>query len=212
MPTYYMATSTERSVLETNAPTSSAIRAALLTVQVPGGSWVGPSPRITRRFETGALRANLTTFAWPFAVPAPLDAAGLAAAQQAFATSLGQQSSDWDSVIITPFSPAVNGSLDDWNSGQLSVTQTTDQFPELGGRLAPNENPVGPNVPGVTTLPTVGQGINTQVQQATGGLSVSTLLWVGAGGLALYLAWPLIMEARASGYGRAARRQKRSAR
>jgi len=197
----YVASSVERSVIQNNAPTSAAITTALQVVPFNDTGWVGPAPRVTRSYQSLALSANLTHLAWVFQLDAPSDQAMADAAASAMVpaiqSALATTSSDWDPVTVMPFNEAVNGPLSWWQSGQDAASPTQDAWPELGGRLAANENPLGPNTAS-TTLPTLGQGFGQQLQ-ASGLVPVlTTLAWVAAGGIVLYLTWPLLTGLRRS--------------
>lgn len=222
---YYVMSSIERSVVQTNAPGADKITEALqsaatntllrqaLNLLRGGPDWVGPMPRITRRYSLGALRGNLTTVAWVFSFdsdqmsPQQFDAAAQAAKayfDQALATT-----GNWDPVAITRWSEPANGPLSWWRSGQASVTMTRDAFPELGGRLAANENPIGPDTP-ESTLPTVGQGVGQQTGAAGAQGAADLLKTLGVlavGGVALYLALPYLNRARGGSERRRNRRR-----
>lgn len=215
---YYVLSTTERSILEANAPTADAIEQAMRSAVTGsvlwqaqhlangGPDWVGPAPRITRTAVAGERFA--TRVAWPFSydsAASQADKDGLAAQ---FGARVQQQlaglSSDWDTPVVRPYSVAFNGPVAWWASGQGAVTMTRDAFPTLGGRLAHNENPIGPDTAG-SVVPTVGQGIGQQASDAGAGAAtdlLKTLGYVVLGGAVLYLAWPVLTGARRAASGR----------
>jgi hypothetical protein len=199
-------------VVEACAPTSDQIITAINTAFPPSSStWIGPQPRITRTANVGQRFA--TTVTWVFYLPdgTPNPAATAATVGQALANTLGTisncgVSSNWDTPTVTAYDPALNGDLSTfWQSGTAAATMTRDSFPTMGGRLAANENAMGPNTPS-TTLPTIGQGINQQGQNVLSGgpnspiqqttSLLTTVAWVALGGVALYLLWPVLSGLR----------------
>lgn len=206
MSFYYVMTTTETSVLQGNAPTYNAIVNALQALQINGGEWLGPGPRVVRSFSVG-LSGNITNVTWAFALDAPYDQAGADSAAQVVGAqaqiALLAVSSDFSTVAVTPLDPTLNGTADWWSSGQAAATQTRDNFPELGARLSAGENPVGPDT-SATTLPTLGGGIGDLLNKAappgSAGAQVlsflTTAMYFAAGGVALYFLWPVLTGAR----------------
>lgn len=191
-------------VLQFPMPSYTEITAALQTVRPHGGAWVGPSPRVVRTAPVGSF---ITSVAQPFTVDD--DGQGDVTANQwatLFGTdcliALSHVSSSFGAPAVARFNPAANGAIADWQNGTLAATMTRDDWPTLGGRLAVNENEVGPNTP-ANTLPTVGTGITQQVAAASPGLGkLGTVLWiaggVAAGAFALWVGWPWIEGARSA--------------
>ena len=225
MPFYYVLSSTESSILEVDAPAAAAIRTALAGVAFTNAEWVGPAARITRRTVVGALHGFLTTVAWVLQVDGPLTQAGADAAALANANlvvpALAGLSSDWSTLAVTPYAPAVNGPLDWWQSGQASVTVTQDDFLTGAQRASvPDDNPVGPNSSAATppaqtqAIEATGAAVGTAVgsvaaplEQAT--TNVLTLVAVGAAVVAVVVFWPeltaLLGRLRAGSTARARR-------
>lgn len=147
----------ERSAFYVNAPTASAIEAALRGAATDGGGWVGAHARVTRTSTPGERFA--TRVAWVYAWPAsqfpeatPAMVSGL---RQRCAAALDALSFGWQGVSVVPYSAAVHGSVAWWTSGQSAITRSRDEFPELAGRTGPADNPIGPTTP-ETHPPTVG--------------------------------------------------------
>lgn len=145
-------TATETTRVEGNAPTADEIAQALERARLPGredlrGTWIGPSPRVTRQAIAPRFA---TTFAWPYAWPsrgpwapgAPLRELSVAL-RESVARELGEIGS-WGDVRVMPWSPAVHGEIAAWESGEMSRTRTRDAFPTGAGRLDATENPIGP--------------------------------------------------------------------
>lgn len=138
---YVMLEAEERSILQPGAPSTPQIVAALQAVDLRGGAWVAPTPRITRRFETLALGANVTTVAALASIPDTMTDEQLRAQVEASFSALSP--GNWI-VLIAAYAPAVNGAVTWWQGGQASITRTQNDWPEFAGRLDANENPVGP--------------------------------------------------------------------
>lgn len=104
---------------------------------------------------------------------------------------------NWSQVGLTPFKPAVNGTLQSWEDGSASITQTATNDPST---LAIVENPVGPTTP-ATHPGSIGQNlaneldpIGRSVEKLT---SLLTVVGVIGGGVALlYFAWPVLSSVR----------------
>lgn len=150
----------ERSVWQGNAPDAPTIRAAfdaaLRSILGAGDrdtGWLAPSPRIVRSYDTGALRANVTS---AVDVAMVLDAAAATVLRQALERTLAESGS-W-TVAVNDYNAAINGARDWWQSGQASRTRTQDAFPELGGRFDAAENPIGPDARDVRNS-TVTEGV-----------------------------------------------------
>ncbi len=190
---------------------------------------MGPGPRVVRILSFSGL-SNLTNVTWAFSLDAPYDQAGAdAAAQsvglQAWNALLGV-SSDFAQPAITQFNPSVNGTIDWWIHGDAAATQTRDEFPGIGAMLTASQNPTGPDTL-QTTVPTLGRAIGQQVGQAAAGVGegagqpasavasfLTTAAYFAIGGVALYLAWPLLMGVRgatSAATNRAASRRSRRA-
>lgn len=189
----YAVTAVERAPQDYLGASADAIRSALVAVQVPRGRWVGPAPRITRRINTGsAFEAWITQVTWLMDVDEVTFAPGLRAniAEQV-ASQLAHVSAAWTAPEVTTYSEALNGPLAWWRSGDAARTRTALAFPTLGGRLDPDENPIGPD--SRSTRPsTVGEGVNDWVNRASGGFSIGGLLLIGGGLLALLYFGPAL--------------------
>ena len=140
-PAYFVVSTEEDSVLQTNAPTSQQIEAAfaaamsaVTTALVSGPnalgftninplagvnasvSWVGPQTRIVRSFVTGALSANVTKATNIAAVTAP-DAATAQQVVQVLAAQLNTQLNNvgsWQAAGVAPYNQPTNGDLAWW--------------------------------------------------------------------------------------------------
>lgn len=129
-----------------------ALRAVRPGGPTPVGQWEGPRARVTRAAELGAWRGWVTHVAWPYtfavddAVLArdPTLAAELARRLREEAdAALATVSTSFEPSTVAPYAAAVNGPIEAWRDGRLSVTQTRDAFPTGAGRLDASENPVG---------------------------------------------------------------------
>jgi hypothetical protein len=138
---YVMLEAEERSILQPGAPSTAQIVAALQSVDLQGGVWVAPTPRITRRMESLALGANVTTVAALASIPDSLSDTALYTQVMGAFEALAP--GNWI-TIVAAYAPAVNGTLEWWQSGQASISRTQTDWPEFAGRLDANENPVGP--------------------------------------------------------------------
>lgn len=183
----------ERSVWQGNAPSRADINAAFdAAMQSVRGAadtetrWVGPmGARIVRSYDTGALAANVTSAANVAQVPSADVATRLRQALEARLAAVG----NW-TVAAADYSPAVNGSLDFWTTGQYSITRTGDAFPELGGRFDAAQNPVGPDSRD-TRNSTIGEGLGDVARQVGAGaqraaLSIGAVALIALGGWAAY--------------------------
>lgn len=124
------------------------------------GYWVGVAPRITRRPQTGYFE---TTVAWLYAwddtaytrqnwaalkerirsaVQDGLDE--LSYAESPLVESPLAGATGWVSLQMPDYSPAINGPVTWWQSGEAARTRTRDEAPTGFGRLDVPENPVGP--------------------------------------------------------------------
>ena len=153
MPTFVIE-STERSIIESNAPAAASITTAMQSVNLGGGNWggwVGPSPRITRR--AAIADAFYTTVAWLYQWPdgdwytqhgdymrqtLVSDVTG----------ALASLSSDWTAPTLVPYTEAAHGTLLWWQSGAASQTSTRDVFPTGTMRLDPADGPDSPTQSG----------------------------------------------------------------
>lgn len=158
---------------------------------------VGPTPRIVRSTSVGSPTAGFHTDAAELIeLNASSDATpdAIQAAYQAVADTMTQQlqmsDSSWQYGMVTPWDAATNGSIAWWDCTAgaspedcASVTMTRDGILQGSGRLNPDENPVGPISVRPGVLPSL----------ADSGL-LSWLLLVG-GAVALYVFWPLVMQA-----------------
>lgn len=236
MPQYILAAQ-EASILEASAPTAAQIEAAFRRVTLDAtSSWVGPHPRVTRVIATGSLRAWITRAAWVLNVGDGQhllqdfrDVIGgrpgtqvtpevyAQAIADAVSSALQAQSTDWTPVAIAPYAPAVNGSLTTfWGNGQASVARTRDAFPTMGGRLDPDDNPVGPNTPD-SRPSTVGEGLGGLIPGGPQGVApltdlLKTVAVVAVIGSVMYLAWPVLLSVRNRSDVRGARRTRDAAR
>ena len=193
----------ERSVFSPNAPTALEIERALAPLATDGGSWLGPHARITRGAPMGERFPTRVAwvYAWPVSVAADLERAPVAALQARVVAALDNIARGWQGVRVTPYAPAVNGSLEWWSSGTAANTQTRHTFPTGAGRLAPDENPIGPTTP-ETHVPTPGEILSGA---GAGASDVFTpLAWcIGLGSL-VYFGAPLLSMFRTRRRSRAA--------
>jgi len=211
MTSYYVLEARETSHWAGGTPSEADIIVALnrtsLTGRTPSqvAQWVG-QPRITRVHDL--FQPYFTDVVAVIRVAAGLDE-GLSNAR-ATAANLKQQLdaistlSDWSDVGIVPFLEAANGPLRSWLSGEMARTQTAGINPPP---WSSSENPTGPTTPD-TTPPTLWDaatgGRGGPIQQATNLLT--TLGWVAAGGIGLYLLWPTLTRSRAQSYRRSTAR------
>lgn len=126
-----------------------------------GGSWVS-RVRVTRTGGLSSLGGGRTTAAAIYEFPNAYNQNALETALRNLHGSVdGMLNADtsaghgqWGNVVITPFNPSVNGPISWWQCANMndcaSNTSTKDQSPAL--QNAPYENPVGPTVPGVTSV------------------------------------------------------------
>lgn len=153
----YIVTATESSVTQPGAPTSQQVQAALV-LPARAGRWLGPAPRVTRRNDIGEGRF-LTTFAWPIDIRAENE---IEYNRAAIGSGLAEESPDWSSVTITPYSDLLNGPESFWTSGDANRTRTRDDWSFVLDRTNPPENPVGPADPAVRN-PTLGEHVGAGV-------------------------------------------------
>lgn len=162
MSFYVTVSATESTILEWDRPRALSIQTALIGIPFTNGiSWVGPSPRITRRTVIGSFYGFLTIFTWVLELPGPYSPQGaLIAGRQTGALvqqALRSTSRDWSVPTISAYSEAINGPLSWWRSGEAAVTRTRDDFLSEGlQHLQTNDNPVGPNTP-LARPPTQGE-------------------------------------------------------
>ena len=176
--------SEELSRMDWNTPSAADINAAVRRVNMGGGNWgawVGPSPRITRTAPVGT--GFITHVAAVYSIPdnAWTQQHGAyirARLVEAVTASLRQVSNDFSQATLSPFAVAINGPLSWWTSGQAAVTQTRDEFPLIGGRLDPNENPIGPT--SAATHPGTASDALSHAASAVGGRILWPLAAIGA--------------------------------
>lgn len=143
MPGSLVAYAEERSQLESSAPTAAAITEALRRVTFSPGAWLGPAPRVTRVARIGVGFLTRAAWVWQWTT-AHTDDAVANVLQDWCRQELGAMpGAAWTNSVYR-FTPALNGTLEWWSSGQAAVTHTRDEFPVLAGRLDAEENPVGP--------------------------------------------------------------------
>lgn len=181
----------ERSVWQGNAPDAPTIRAAfdramenILGAGDRDTGWLSENERIVRFYETGALRANITS---AVNVAVVLDAAAATLLRQSLERVL-LDSGTW-TVAVTDYNPVVNGAREWWSTGAASRTRTQDTFPELGGRFDAAENPIGPDARDVRNS-TVSEGVTEAagaVARAAGAGALS-LGVIAAGAIAVWAA------------------------
>lgn len=177
----------ERSIVNANAPTSLEIANALRGVARDGGQWIGPTPRVTRRLNPGEMRGAVTHAAWVMGWPDngtdPVTDGRVQRLRTAVQAALDDVAMGWQPVEVIPYSVALHGPLSWWNSGEAAITQTQDQWPELGGRFDAAENPIGPTT--ALTHPTT---VRDQAARATSGLGeiLTPLVIVASLGLGVY--------------------------
>lgn len=206
-----------RSSTQADAPSAPAIQGALQAILglqdnscgiTVGGSWVG-SPRITRIAIANPFQAGrITRFAALFQYPD--GGASDADIQHCIKTLADFQlpllGPNWQASVILPYDPNTNGSLDWWSSGQAAATHTQNTFDlnqQLGG-TSTIENPTGPQTAAnPANLNPFGSGLNPLANPTgpggIGGDTTSTLtslLYIGIAGVALYFLWPGLVAAR----------------
>lgn len=192
----------ERSFLYATAPSAQEITTQLGRArQSPTlGAWVGPGPRITRASPIGGRFA--TKISWLWALPEGMTDAQFEARRRQLTlewTELLQDitASAWATIGSSPYSPAVNGSVAWWRSGEAARTRTRESFPETAERFVSPENPWGPTTPETTTL-----SIPGAVQIATESMTVP-LLVIGGLALLVVLGPTLLREMRSASPRRA---------
>ncbi len=181
----------DRSILVTSAPTATSLddgfSAAMNGIRGAADTdtqWLAPRPRIVRWFETAALHANITSACNVAKVPNAGIATNLRLSLQArFGDAMDIQVIDW--------TPALNGPLTFWTSGEASITRTRDVFPELGGRADAFQNPIGPD--SIASRPgTLVEGLNRlgeAAARAGAGVATAAALPLLTVALALGGAW-----------------------
>jgi hypothetical protein len=221
----YVVSASERSLATFNAPAGDSIVAALRAVQVPRARWVGPQPRITRRFD---LPYAVTFVTWLLDVDEVTFAPGLRAniAQQVaeqlrhttpiYSETAGGAGNGWSPVDVSPYAEAVNGPLAWWRSGEASRTHTALAFPSstvTAALAGTNENPVGPTSPDTSPgTPTSDLArINKQLRDSLGLPSLGWIAGIAAVGLGLYYFGPALgnLASRATERRASARRASR---
>lgn len=168
MDRYFVASGQNEVFLRSNAPTASAIEAALRSVPLASGgedagSFVGSS-RIVRRAYLSLTGGRVTTFAWLWKVSddptKPQTEAQNAARATNLAANLQAQISnvlnsqlnhaawgtDWSNVTVTPYDATSNGTIQWWTNGDASHTPTRDEFPlaQQLGQTSQVDAPAGP--------------------------------------------------------------------
>lgn len=163
------------------------------------GSWAGTRTRITRRLNFGSPTEGFITHAsnvWVIPTTVPKEEADkeLELVGLLFSKGLLQQSSDWTTEAFT-YNPALHGDLDWWRSQAAGRTRYRDEWPEFSARLAPTENPIGPDSPQVRP-PTAGEVAGSNIAAvgsgvASAGSAVKNLvIWGGI----LYLGYKFISK------------------
>lgn len=222
MSFYYVISDEERSIWQGDAPSSASINGAFSALQVSGPNasdirWVGPRARVTRTYDIGAARANVTRVANVLEISGNHTQAEADQAARVMAQALAGQLNAADGVLhgwgvasVQPFAEALNGPLSWWactgtdQSQCAAVTLTENAWPEVGGRTQADENPIGPTT-NLTHPATVGDVIHST------GSALTTAAWLVAGVLVVYLAWPFVVGAVATRAARTARRNPRRA-
>ena len=194
---YFTVSGVISTAFESSAPAFADVLSALQQQRISRASWVGPAPRVVRRAQP-SLTAGYTTYVtWILQVDVVTFAPGLVQSiQDTISALLEGVVSGW-TVTVQPYSQAVNGPLSWWQDGSASQTHTSTSFPAstLAASLQPEENPYGPDS-AATRPATPGEGLQPLAQGASSLLTKAAV--VGGIGLALYLAWPLLMGARES--------------
>lgn len=216
----FLLTATNEVTFSTNSPTAAQIEGALQAIPIVAaradrvarglpddGGWVG-SARITRRANALPPGGRLTDVAWLYSWPdrTPASAEASAASEiTAYILSKAREatfdqpaalpeSAGWRNIAIVPYDPAVNGSLEWWQSGEASRTVTRDAF-DLNQQLGSNATRDNPTGPTTTHAPDFNPSGTNDPNSATSkfiGLA-TTALWA-AGGIALmvYVVGPLV--------------------
>lgn len=156
------------------------------------GQWVGPSPRVTRKPVLGGFETDV---AWLYAWP---DTDYSLQNLPVLKRNLHDQVKDgvkemgwtWSDPVLIPYSATVHGSANWWATGQASQTHTRDESATGIARLDTPENPVGPTTDD-THPTTLVQGAQA-VGRGIGDLFNSPIVWVIAGGVLLFMAYPYV--------------------
>jgi hypothetical protein len=183
----------ERSSIQSNAPTSAEVGAAFRAAQVGDGSgldgaWVGPAPRVTRDAPFGAF---VTYGAWLYEWPEdPRVYATLQARQrhvrEKLALALSRQSPDWSAVSVEEYAPRLHGPMIFWTSGEAANTMTRDEFPTGFGRTAPIENSTGPTTNSLPRLREVARNVAAAARHVAAPVLAPIALGAGAGALLFF--------------------------
>ncbi len=155
-------------ILEATMPEAVEVAQAFRAARLAGGedvrgTWVGPSPRITRTAPLGAFHTAVAwVYAWPTAAPWRTGAPMRALSEELRANVLRELGDGWSVEVLT-FDPAAHGSLDWWRTGGAAVTNTRDAAPVLTDRLRQPDNPTGPTVPTASGVPWLALGLGAAV-------------------------------------------------
>lgn len=176
------------------------------------GGWVGPAPRIVRWHDLSLTNPpDVTNVAWVYSWSTDdpkwnryvTQTMQSLVTQNLLAISNGRSPHDGNFTTATAqsFDPAINGSLNWWADGTAANTQTRYVLPpfSMGSvtdpltwtDVTPRDNPVGPGV--LTTLANA-PSRGPSVPDVTKLLEV--VAWLAAGGIVVYLTWPLLMGLR----------------
>lgn len=172
-----------------------------------GTAWASPGPRVTRRVYEGLRPGGTIRVVDVLAADGPLSLSpdqmqqflSLLAAGIDGQFRSGLASGATVQTSVSSFNPAVNGPLEFWTGGQATVTHTRERFPSTNLEGTPsadqNENPIGPSDASLapTPAPPIVPGA-PQLPDITGFLKVAGI--VAAGGVVLWLVWPLLSTAR----------------
>ena len=163
------------------------------------GEWVGPAPRVTReKFLTQGYRTRVV---WLLRFPDDQwnrdhQEYLLRLALEAIAARSQQLSQDWETPHAQPYSPALNGPVSWWESGQAARTRTSVVEPAVWDQYTmPVENPIGPDTRESSRLAELGQA--TLAEPAWS--AAKWALVVGGSGVVLYGAFWAITRWGAGG-------------
>lgn len=140
MPTYFMMSAEENSLMTGTAPPEAEIRAAMQGVNMQGRSFLAfarwYSPVRIDRLNPIAGRSSTKVQA-VLEVDDGVD--GLSKAREIGANMkqaldhagdglTGFNTEQWSDVTVTPFNPAMHGSLEGWHTGRSTLSETSQGF------------------------------------------------------------------------------------
>jgi hypothetical protein len=183
-----------------DAPSYDAITAAFREARLSGneadrGDWIGPGPRVTRTGTDAVIaREQTVTAAWIYGWPTigpwrtALPVGGIA---DELVRNVGERLNGslpfvrltW-TVSSAPYDAEVNGPIDRWSSGAISLTQTRQQ-PQDGVAESPWGPPPSAITPRPPTAPATTQPAPTSMST---GAKVAVVGGIAVAATAAYLA------------------------